>query len=55
MQVDKMSGGVKSSGQQQVKVSAKTSTEQLVQIRPRTPPKVQQVQVSYNDTARGTG
>ncbi|ETK70805.1 hypothetical protein L915_21866 [Phytophthora nicotianae] len=39
MQVDKMSGGGKSSGQQ-------TSTEQQVQVMPRTPLKVQQVQVS---------
>ncbi|KAF4047514.1 hypothetical protein GN244_ATG00068 [Phytophthora infestans] len=52
MQVDKMSGGVKSSGQQQVKVSAKTSTEQLEQAEAETWP------VAYlsdrKDTAKGT-
>ncbi|ETI44445.1 hypothetical protein F443_10846 [Phytophthora nicotianae P1569] len=45
MEVDKMSGGDKSSGQRQVKVSARTLTDQHVQVRPRTPPKLQQVQV----------
>ncbi|KAF4038021.1 hypothetical protein GN244_ATG09795 [Phytophthora infestans] len=46
MQVDEMSGGGKRPGQQQMKVSARTSAEQQVQVRPRTPPKVQQMQVS---------
>ncbi|ETP42335.1 hypothetical protein F442_10747 [Phytophthora nicotianae P10297] len=45
MEVDKISGGGKSSGQRQVKVSARTLTDQHVQVRPRTPPKMQQVQV----------
>ncbi|ETL91012.1 hypothetical protein L917_10397, partial [Phytophthora nicotianae] len=42
MEVDKMSGGDKSSGQRQVKVSARNLTDQQVQVRPRTPPKLQQ-------------